>query len=194
MSSRREHRRRPRGRRACRRAGGDAGGGVPRRSPSSAGCSRTPVAAAPAAAVFALEARHVALPHGASWHTAGERGAALLLPPGHWRLPLHLQALHGPAYVRAFGTALPRALGVLAAMERRHPREPHWYVAFVGVVPAAQRQGSGPRCCGRPWSAAIAKGCPPTSRRPAPPRRASTSGSGSAATRRSRRSAAPRSG
>jgi GNAT superfamily N-acetyltransferase len=92
---------------------------------------------------FALEARHVALPHGASWHVAGERGAALLLPPGHWRLPLRLQALHGPGYARAFGTALPRALGVLAAMERRHPREPHWYVAFVGVVPAAQRQGLG---------------------------------------------------
>ena len=92
---------------------------------------------------FALEARHVALPHGGSWRAAGGRGAALVLPPGRWRLPLRLQALHAPGYVAAFGTALPRAVGLLTGMERRHPRKPHWYVAFVGVVPTAQGQGLG---------------------------------------------------
>ena len=30
-------------------------------------------------------------------------------------------------------------------MESLHPEEPHWYLAFVGVDPAAQRSGVGSR-------------------------------------------------
>jgi len=54
-----------------------------------------------------------------------------------------VQARHARGYARIFGARLPRALGVLTAMERRHPREPHYYLPYIGVVAAAQGQGLG---------------------------------------------------
>lgn len=92
---------------------------------------------------FAIESEHVALRHGLSVVGGAEQGAALVLPPGAWRLPLPLQARHLPAYARAFGAALPRASVFLTAMERRHLREPHHYIAFIGVRSGARGQGLG---------------------------------------------------
>jgi RimJ/RimL family protein N-acetyltransferase len=95
---------------------------------------------------FGIEARHIVLQHGRS--LAGKDGdeilgAALVLPPGRWRTPLRVQALHAPGYARVFGRRLPRALGVLAQMERRHPSRPHSYLAYVGVAASAQERGLG---------------------------------------------------
>jgi len=96
---------------------------------------------------FAIEARDVALAHGRSLAGSDERdglvGAALVLPPGRWRMPLRVQAAHAPAWVRIFGRRLPHALGLLTRLEQRHPREPHAYLAYVGVVAAAQGRGVG---------------------------------------------------
>jgi len=92
---------------------------------------------------FALEARHVALRHGRSVAAADGSGAALVLPPGEWRTPLRLEARHGLQYLKAFGVALPRALGVLSKLEAHHVRCPHVYFAYIGVAPAAQGQGLG---------------------------------------------------
>jgi GNAT superfamily N-acetyltransferase len=105
---------------------------------------------------FALETRHVALPHAASVAATGSvrdsvgdsgdtLGAALVLPPGHWRMPLRAQAAHAPSFLRIFGRRLPHALGLLSALERRHPRRPHYYLAYIGVTPAAQGFGAGGR-------------------------------------------------
>jgi GNAT superfamily N-acetyltransferase len=95
---------------------------------------------------FELEARHIALPHGTSISvTAPDRtlGAALVLPPGEWRMPIRAQARHAPEFVRIFGRRLPLALGLLATIERRHPRYPHHYLAYLGVTPSAQGCGAG---------------------------------------------------
>jgi GNAT superfamily N-acetyltransferase len=97
---------------------------------------------------FALETRYVALPHASSVAAAGEEGtlgAALVLPPGRWRMPLSAQATHAPEFLRIFRGRLPHALGLLSAIERRHPRHPHYYLAYIGVTPAAQGLGVGTR-------------------------------------------------
>jgi GNAT superfamily N-acetyltransferase len=97
---------------------------------------------------FGVETRHVALPHACSVAADGPDGAlgaALVLPPGHWRMPIRAQAAHAPAFARVFGRRLPHALALLGAIERRHPRRPHHYLAYVGVVPAAQGLGVGTR-------------------------------------------------
>ncbi len=52
---------------------------------------------------------------------------------------------HGPAYTRAFGTRLPRALALLTRMQSRHPRQAHHYFAFIGVAPERQGAGLGTR-------------------------------------------------
>jgi hypothetical protein len=139
----------------------------------------------------AIEARAIALPHGQSV-AAGEQGAALVLPPGHWRAPFAVQARHGGAFTRAFGTRLPLAFAVLTALERRHARHapgPHVYLPYIGVVPAASGQRCWPRCS----SAAMTKACRPTSRRRAPAPLGCTPGSGSRPWRRSGRSGRRRS-
>jgi GNAT superfamily N-acetyltransferase len=95
---------------------------------------------------FVIETRHIALGHRYSTTTAaasGADGAALILPPGHWRTPLRVQAVHASGYLRIFRRRLPRALGVLTALERRHPRQPHYYLPYIGVRPHAQGQGLG---------------------------------------------------
>jgi ribosomal protein S18 acetylase RimI-like enzyme len=104
---------------------------------------------------FEIETRHVVLPHGDGGSTFATLasdtddetgdvvGAALVLPPGRWRTPLRVQAGHALDYARVFRRRLPRALGVLTALERRHPDGPHYYLPYIGVRPDAQRRGLG---------------------------------------------------
>jgi GNAT superfamily N-acetyltransferase len=95
---------------------------------------------------FAVETRRIVLKHGLS--VAGRDraqvvGSALVLPPGRWRTPVGVQAAFGPRYIQIFGRHLPRALGVLTEMERRHRSEPHVYFPYIGVAPGAQGNGLG---------------------------------------------------
>jgi ribosomal protein S18 acetylase RimI-like enzyme len=102
---------------------------------------------------FTIEARDVVLPHGLALAAPGGDappasdpgylGAALVLPPGHWRTPIGMQARHAAEFVQIFGRRLPRAMGVLATLERRHPRDRHVYLPYIGVGPAAQGRGLG---------------------------------------------------
>ena len=48
-----------------------------------------------------------------------------------------------PAFTRVFGIGLPRVLRLLATIERVHPREPHYHLAYVGTHPDRQGQGLG---------------------------------------------------
>lgn len=70
------------------------------------------------------------------------KGAAIWFAPGEWRtggtelfgmLPLMVK----------LGLDTPRALGLLAQMEKIHPKEPHWYLAVLGTDPDHQGKGVG---------------------------------------------------
>jgi len=91
---------------------------------------------------FGIELRFLALPRGRVWTTRDLRGAALTLPPGAWRVPLHTTLLQGSA----FGIHLSRAARIGAAVEWRHAHElrgSHYYVRDIGVHPDMQGKGLG---------------------------------------------------
>jgi GNAT superfamily N-acetyltransferase len=48
-----------------------------------------------------------------------------------------------PAMVRVMGTALPRALKVASVWAKHDPKESHWHIGPIGVVPALQGRGVG---------------------------------------------------
>jgi len=109
---------------------------------------------------FTLELAEVVLPAGTAWMSPEASGACLELPPGGWRMPLRTQALHAPQFVAVFGRSLPRALITITKMERKHLREPHLYVPYVGVAPEAQGAGLGTKLLGRTLEKADAGGLP----------------------------------
>ena len=84
-----------------------------------------------------IELRHVALARGRVLTNRNLTGAAMSLPPGAWRTPLHITLLEGSA----FGLRLYRVARFGAAMEWRHMRqmrERHYYIRDVGVLPDMQ--------------------------------------------------------
>jgi ribosomal protein S18 acetylase RimI-like enzyme len=109
---------------------------------------------------FTLELESVVLPSGAAWMSPEASGACLELPPGKWRMPLRTQALHAPQFAAVFGRSLPRALITITQMERRHLREPHFYVPYVGVAPEGQGAGLGTKLLGKTLERADAAGLP----------------------------------
>jgi len=88
---------------------------------------------------FEIELRHLVIPNGRAWTSPGLAGAALSLPPGAWHASVRVALLQAGC----FGIRLHRAGGILALMEMRHIREPHYYFAYIGVAPEAQGQGLG---------------------------------------------------
>jgi GNAT superfamily N-acetyltransferase len=91
---------------------------------------------------FALQLAH-SLADGCVWTSDGLQGAALCMPPGQWRLPPRLMIANGGQFTSVFRGRLPRAVGLLAAVERRHLRGAHYYFADIGVAPEAQGKGLG---------------------------------------------------
>ena len=69
------------------------------------------------------------------------RGCALWAPPDRWEVPPR-EAL---GMARLVNRRTPQVLVGFARVERKHPREPHFYLAVLGVEPAAQHQGLGSR-------------------------------------------------
>jgi GNAT superfamily N-acetyltransferase len=110
--------------------------------------------------LFTLELESVVLPSGTAWMSPEASGACLELTPDKWRMPLQTQALHAPQFVAVFGRSLPRALITITQMERRHLREPHFYVPYVGVAPEGQGAGLGTKLLGRTLERADAAGLP----------------------------------
>lgn len=93
---------------------------------------------------FAIQLVH-SLADGCVWTSEGLQGAALCMPPDKWRLPPKLMMAHGAQFARVFRRRLPRAVGLLTAVERRHLRGAHYYFANIGVTPDAQGRGLGSR-------------------------------------------------
>lgn len=68
-------------------------------------------------------------------------GAAVWQPVGKWRVPPIDLLRASPAVVRAFRTRVPVMMGALKAIEKVHPREPHYYLEILGT--RKDRQGTG---------------------------------------------------
>jgi GNAT superfamily N-acetyltransferase len=94
-------------------------------------------------AMFGAEMEQYVLPHGTVWTTSGFDGAVTELPPGAWEMPSSATLKEALQWLRAFGMRLPLATRVQHAMEKRHLREPHFYVRTIGVRTGLQGQGLG---------------------------------------------------
>jgi ribosomal protein S18 acetylase RimI-like enzyme len=89
----------------------------------------------------ALSVQH--LTHGCCFTNDDCAGAALWDPPGHWRVTFG-QILRGtPGFLAALGSRVVVGLRALAAVERVHPRVPHYYLAILGTRPESQGKGLG---------------------------------------------------
>jgi ribosomal protein S18 acetylase RimI-like enzyme len=93
---------------------------------------------------FEAELRIIAFPHEIVWATDDLSAAAIWARPGEWRVPVGPSLRELPAMVRVFGARLPLAFWTRLRMEARHPSEPpSYYLAAIGVEPAAQGKGLG---------------------------------------------------
>lgn len=72
---------------------------------------------------------------------AERRGAALWAAPDRWHVPAG-EALR---LLRLLNRRAPLLAAGFGRVERLHPREPHFYLAALGVEPAAQGRGLGSR-------------------------------------------------
>jgi GNAT superfamily N-acetyltransferase len=87
--------------------------------------------------------RKIYLPHDECYTTEDLVGGALWMPPETWHLGPLAQLRLLPGLVSAMGSRLPQLLRAIATIEKNHPREPHYYLPFVGVEPGSQGRGIG---------------------------------------------------
>jgi GNAT superfamily N-acetyltransferase len=92
------------------------------------------------------------VPHGETWVALADgkaKGVAGWLPPGAYPRPRGREALmylrFAPAFLRNRWSRGPEGLRLLGAIDRLHPKEPHWYLAVLGVDPELQHRGVGTR-------------------------------------------------
>jgi ribosomal protein S18 acetylase RimI-like enzyme len=53
------------------------------------------------------------------------------------------KAKSAPTMLQLMGTALPRAMKVASIWSKHDPKEPHWHIGPIGVIPEFQGQGVG---------------------------------------------------
>jgi GNAT superfamily N-acetyltransferase len=95
------------------------------------------------ASLFDLQLKRIHLPHDECYTTADIAGGALWDPPDRWRMPVWTLVRSFPRMVPLLGLRLPVALQAINAVERVHPRGPHWYLAVLGTEPEQQGKGVG---------------------------------------------------
>jgi GNAT superfamily N-acetyltransferase len=78
------------------------------------------------------------------WVTEDGSGAAVWARPGGWRVPFARTLRTFPQMRRVFGRRLALATWSLLRIERLHPPAPeHYYLHYLGVLPARQGRGLG---------------------------------------------------
>jgi GNAT superfamily N-acetyltransferase len=92
---------------------------------------------------FAALLPRLYLPLGEVWVTEEPAGAAVWVAPERWPPTLRDQRPVAATLARTFWRNPVRALASSAVIERGHPREPHWYLDYLGVDPAGHGRGTG---------------------------------------------------
>jgi GNAT superfamily N-acetyltransferase len=92
---------------------------------------------------FALSLRKIFLAQDECYTTDGIGGGAIWTPPGKWHLGLLTQLRLTPALASINGRAVARLLQAFNAAESNHPKDLHYYLAFLGVEPKLQGKGIG---------------------------------------------------
>ena len=99
--------------------------------------------------------------HGGVVTSEDGSGAAIWLPPDKWKVPIPTLIKSTPTAMRAFGMRLPRLLGSLTIIEKKHPEDPpHWYLEFLGTRRDVQRKGVGSAVIGLMLDRCDAEGIP----------------------------------
>jgi len=94
--------------------------------------------------IMDLALRKLTFPFGETYVTEGFEGAALWNPPNGRPHGLLNDLSMLPAMVRVAGLSrMPRVLGALQTMDKKHPKEPHYYLLAIGVEPDSQGRGIG---------------------------------------------------
>lgn len=71
-------------------------------------------------------------------------GVAMWAPPGRWETPLKDIVSNAVPFIGALRLRTLHSLVTLGAVEGAHPKEPpHWYLGYLGTLPARQGQGLG---------------------------------------------------
>ena len=86
----------------------------------------------------------IQLPHQHVYVTDRCEAAAVWAPPDKWKVPSSEILKATPAFLSVFGVKqFVSALGALTLLEKNHPKEPHYYLEFLGTDPAHQGRGIG---------------------------------------------------
>lgn len=94
--------------------------------------------------LFESELSHIVLPHATGLTNQDRTGAALWLPPGHWKVPPLTLTKLLPRFMGLFGRRLSIVLRGLFEVAKHHPDdEDHFYLPFMGVAPEHQGRGIG---------------------------------------------------
>ena len=95
--------------------------------------------------MFKLFLRQIYLPQQESYTVGELQGGALWLPPGQYPASTWQQLSLLPGFIRLFGfRRTPAIFRDMNHMEEMHPKkQPHWYLAFLGIEPTEQRKGMG---------------------------------------------------
>lgn len=90
-------------------------------------------------------AKNIYLPRGFSEYLDEGAGATMWLPPGaDGDLSLgNTLALGASAVLHGVPSALARGMAFGACVQKVHPKEPHFYLFTIGIVPRAQGKGLG---------------------------------------------------
>jgi GNAT superfamily N-acetyltransferase len=92
---------------------------------------------------FRAFAAHLWLPHETVWTTDRLDAAACWEAPGHTTVPPGTQARLLPTVLGTGPRPATRMLRIDRALQAARPREPHWYLALIGVAPEARGRGWG---------------------------------------------------
>ncbi|MGE3074032.1 MAG: GNAT family N-acetyltransferase [Dehalococcoidia bacterium] len=86
----------------------------------------------------------ITAPYGEIYTTDSLEGGAYWTPPDKWKMGMVQQLKLLPAMVRTASLRrIPKVMGGLNAIEKKHPHEPHYYLLMLGVEPDLQGRGIG---------------------------------------------------